>query len=50
MIVYRSAGDKLAVDSLVCIGKLGNACLWTESCSPQRDLIVSGKSFPIKDL
>ena len=25
MIVYRSASDKLAVDSLVCMGKLGNA-------------------------
>ena len=30
MLVYRSASDKLAVDSLVCMGKLGNARLFAD--------------------
>jgi len=47
VIVHRSASDRLAVDSLVCIVKL--ACFWTETLySPQR--VVSGKSLPVKDL
>ena len=48
VIVHRSAGDRLAVDSLVCIGKFTCNCLWTESYSRKEFCvwqIVSNQRF-----